>query len=246
MRSVRVIGLAMVRNEQDVIEHVVRHMLSQVDQVVVADNLSTDQTREILDSIADKRLVVVDDLDPAYRQSEKMTALANDWAAPGDWVVPFDADELWGMADGQTLAEGLRSFECSAVVGRPFVHVPQSHTTNDNCPFAAMPWRRTTPEFWPKAALCWAPGTVIEQGNHWTQWGSPEALDIRHFQYRSYDQLVTKVRAGAAALALAPLPASSGAHWRQLSAMTDDELSAWWRDYTQPQDLILDAPWCRA
>ena len=73
------VAVCMARDEADVIGSTVAHMLAQVDAVIVADNLSTDRTREILDQLAggsSGRLVVVEDPDPAYRQSEKMTALA--------------------------------------------------------------------------------------------------------------------------------------------------------------------------
>lgn len=94
------VAVCMARDEADVIGSTVAHMLAQVDAVIVADNLSTDRTREILDEMASAhpgRLVVVEDPDPAYRQSEKMTALALrarlDFGA--EWIVPFDADEVW-------------------------------------------------------------------------------------------------------------------------------------------------------
>ena len=44
-------AVTMVRDEADIIETTVRHMLTQVDVVIVADNRSVDGTREILDSL---------------------------------------------------------------------------------------------------------------------------------------------------------------------------------------------------
>jgi glycosyltransferase involved in cell wall biosynthesis len=239
----------MVRNEEDVIEHTVRHMLNHdLDLVVVADNLSTDDTRDILYSIEATRLVIVDDNDPAYRQSDKMTALAEYWAEAGDWIVPFDADELWNTKDDQTLYDFLRSTtKTDVVAGFPLVHVPQPGDMPHSCPFFSMPYRLTAPEVWPKAALRWRSGTVIEQGNHWTKSSVPDLLDIRHFQYRSFKHLGEKVRAGAVALELTDLPADSGAHWRRFAAMSDSELEEWWIEYTNPTTpLKLDPPRCLA
>ncbi len=236
----------MVRNEEDVIEHVVKHMLNnELDLVVVADNLSTDKTRSILDAIRDRRLVVVDDKDPAYRQSEKMTALANQWAEPGDWIIPFDADEVWGTRGGLSLADRLRIEEADVVVGYPWVHVPQWNDPKQSCPFLSIPKRVTSQEVWPKAALRWATGTIIEQGNHWTKSHLPDTFDVRHFQYRSYEHLVSKVTSGSAALALADLPEDSGAHWRQLASLPNGGLAGWWNEYAR-QPLVLDPPRCRA
>lgn len=243
-----VIGLAMVRDEADVIEHTVRHMLAQdLDLVVVADNLSTDGTREILDAIVQEgyRLVVVDDPDPAYRQSEKMTEMANTWATTGDWVVPFDADELWGVRGRRTLADALKLSGASVVAGKPWVHVPTMPRGHIDCPFEAMPDRMPVQETWPKAALKWSEGLVIEQGNHWTKSPVADALDIRHFQYRSLEHMKRKVRNGTEALELADLPADSGAHWRQMATLSDATLRQQWYDYTN-QPLVFDPPTCLA
>ena len=238
----------MVRNEQDVIDHVVRHMLNQdLDKVVVADNLSTDDTRDILHSIDDDRLVAIDDKDPAYRQSEKMTSLAEFWADSNDWVVPFDADELWNSRiPGQSLGDSLRSMGASVAAARPWVHLPQpDDVAYHGCPFASMPHRVTTQEAWPKAALRWQKGMTIGQGNHWTASTVPDVLDIRHFQYRSLEQLAAKVRAGSAALSLTNLPHNSGLHWRQLGALDDSGLEDWWVNYTN-QPTVFDPPQCFA
>src|SRR5881394_2910564 len=111
----KVIAVAMVKDEADIIQATVCHMLTQVDQVIVADNMSTDGTRNILDSLLvlnSLPVEVVDDNDPAYYQSSKMTHLARlAYLRGADWVVPFDADELW-TANGATVKETLERAEC--------------------------------------------------------------------------------------------------------------------------------------
>ena len=110
-------AVTMVRNEEDIIGEVVRHLLNEgIDLVIVADNLSEDFTRPILDELAnlDPRVLVVDDPDPAYDQAGKMTRLVHRAGAMGaDWILPFDADEWWYWAGG-TLAEFFA--ECSVDV----------------------------------------------------------------------------------------------------------------------------------
>src|SRR5689334_9181615 len=57
-------AITMVKNEQRTIGHVVEHLLAEgLDHVIVADNLSTDRTREVLDALVVRGLpvTVVDD-----------------------------------------------------------------------------------------------------------------------------------------------------------------------------------------
>jgi hypothetical protein len=244
----KVIGISMVKDEQDVIEHVVYHMLAQVDKVIVADNLSDDKTLGLLMAIAkdQPRLRVLDDPDPAYYQSEKMTALAQTYAKPGDWVVPFDADELWGVPSGENLGDWLRNYDGDVAAGRPWTHVRRPGETYDmSCPFRDMPFHRTVQETWPKAALRWTNDTVIEQGNHWTTSAVPDVLDIHHFQYRSYAHYATKVEAGRRAMELTDLPYNSSEHWRRAAEMTETERHEWWHRYVN-QPLVLGDPRCLA
>ena len=90
----------MVKDEADIVAATVAHMCGQVDAVIVADNNSTDGTRDILDGLP---VTVVDDPDPAYYQSRKMTALAGRARVEFDatWVIPFDADEWWYSPHGR-------------------------------------------------------------------------------------------------------------------------------------------------
>jgi len=103
-------AVTMVRNELDVLPLVLDHLEAQgVDQVLVADNGSTDGTLEMLQARASQgRLLLARDSEAAYYQAAKMTLLARAaWRAGADWVVPFDADELWFAAHG-LLADHLR------------------------------------------------------------------------------------------------------------------------------------------
>ena len=96
-------AITMVKNEADIIDRSVQHLLKQgVDHVLVADNLSTDATPDILTRLSrDHPVHVAHDRDPAHYQSWKMGLLAQAARRSGaDWIVPFDADELWFGARG--------------------------------------------------------------------------------------------------------------------------------------------------
>lgn len=234
MDTARTVGICMARDEADIIAATVRHMLAEVDLVIVADNLSTDATRPILDALAEKhpgRIVVVDDLDPAYRQSEKMTALALrarlEHAA--EWIVPFDADEWWYSPFGR-IADVLADVAPQwLIVPAPlFDHVATSEDPDVVDPIGRLGFRRRHPAPLPKVACRWRSDLVIEMGNHgasYTGRGTrfDELLVVRHFPYRSVAQLLRKVRNGSAAYAAAgdSLPASFGAHWREWGALLE-------------------------
>lgn len=233
-----VVAVTMVRDEDDVIRSTVAHMLDEVDAVVVADNLSTDRTREILDDLAldyGDRLEIVDDPDPAYEQSRKMTGLAR-YAAEefgARWVVPFDADEWWYTPHADRIADVLPTIpdRWHVVPADLFDHVATGLDPAEPDPIRRIGWRRRTPGPLPKVAARYRPDLVIEQGNHGAHYDefAPASFDpvlvVRHYPYRSLEQFVRKVRNGAAAYRAAGdrQHPDHGAHWRQWGLILDEQ-----------------------
>jgi hypothetical protein len=221
-------AVTMVKDEADIIGATVAHMLTQVDYVMVADNMSTDNTRRILNELkhsSNGRLMIVDDTDPAYEQSRKMTDLAHQahrfWRA--DWIVPFDADEIWYSPHHDRIADALNELapQWLTVGAALYDHVASRFDDlDDQDPTARIGWRRVKPLGLPKVAGRWHQFMTIEMGNHGVTYPGgttvhDTSLVIRHFPYRSVEQLVRKVRNGAAAYKAAHLPETFGAHWRQ-------------------------------
>lgn len=225
----RVIAVSMVKNEADIIETCVRHIAAHVDHVVVSDNGSTDGTRELLQALPCE---VIDDPDPAYYQSRKMTALAH-YAREhlgADWIVPFDADEIWAPLTGQRIADVLKSADGFQVAPAwLYDHVVTDADPTGVAPQRAMGHRTTERARLHKVAARAYPGMVIEMGNHQVTyphripnvlWG---ALEVRHFPIRTPEQYLRKARQGAAALALTDLPESTGLHWRDWDRLADQQ-----------------------
>jgi hypothetical protein len=229
------VAVSMVRDEADIVGTTVAHMLTQVDAVIVADNLSSDRTRWILDELAagsDGRLTVRFDADPAYTQSAKMTNLAHEAARiyGADWIVPFDADEVWYSPHG-TLTEILEAVPplWHVVPAVLWDHVATGVDPDHPDPVVRLGYHRREPGPMPKVAARYHPDLVIEQGNHGAHYTIQPArylgaeLVIRHFPYRSVEQFVRKVRNGAAAYRAAgdSQPMDAGAHWRQRGDLLD-------------------------
>lgn len=228
------VAVTMVRDEADVIASTVRRMLAQVDAVIVADNLSTDETRPILDALADEysSLLIVDDPDPAYRQSEKMSALAQRARSEfgATWVVPFDADEVWYSPFADTISEVLAEVpdRLHVVPADLFDHVATALDPDELDPIARIGWRRRDRAPLRKVAARYRADLVIEQGNHGAHYAAfaPGLFDpilvVRHFPYRSVEQFLRKVRNGSAAYrAAGTFDPAIGAHWRQWGDLLD-------------------------
>jgi hypothetical protein len=218
-------AVSMVRDEADIVGATVEQMLTQVDRVLIADNGSVDGTREILEGL--NGVEVIDDPDPAYRQSEKMSALAQRAAAAGaEWVVAFDADEWWYSPHGR-IADILAEHPGAVATAAIYDHVATAADPDEPNPVDRIGWRRPDPLPLHKIACRPSLRATITQGNHSAHYPSlaplHDAVVIRHFPYRSVEQVVRKIRNGAAAYAAADLPEDMGAHWRQWGRILDEQ-----------------------
>lgn len=223
-----VVGISMVRDEVDVIAYTLRAMLEQVDWVLIADNGSTDGTRDVLEQIAGEtgRVTVRDDTEVGYFQARKMSALAAYAAAmlEARWVVPFDADERWYSPFGR-IADVLaaQADDVSVVTAELYDHVATALDPDEPSPLERIGWRRRDPAPLPKVAARLYPSLRIHQGNHGADYGGrvDGQLVVRHYPYRSPGQFVSKARNGARAYAATDLPADQGQHWRDYGALLD-------------------------
>lgn len=229
-----VVGITMVRDEADIIGTTIRHMMTQVDGLIVANNRSVDGTNDILYDLQlenpDYPLTVMFDDEVGYMQSEKMTRMAH--AAGRDlgatWIVPFDADEIWYSQWGR-LGSFLESLGDDLVKANLFDHVCTGLDDLDEPdPVRRIRWRRDYCAPLPKVACRYSPDLVIGMGNHeaWHAEDGPMKVSgyrvaIRHFPYRSVDQLCRKIANGAEAYAATDLPVNYGAHWRQWGQILD-------------------------
>ena len=256
-------AISMCKDESDIAEAFVRHMAWHVDELIVADNQSSDGTREMLDELAkDLPLIVLDDPELAYRQSEKMTGLAQKALERGfSWVVCADFDELWYVAaDPQRrIADYLAGLgpDAHIVQAQLFNHLPTAADPRNQNPFERIAWRKRERAPLPKVACRLHPSLVVHQGNHSAYLPgaalSVGGLCVRHFSWRSPEQFVRKIRNGESAYRATNLPPEIGAHWRAFEGKTDeaivDHFKTWFWVAAPKRDdsLIYDpAPMQRA
>ena len=230
-------AVTMVKDEADILGATLDHLLSQgVDHVIVSDNLSSDDTPQIIARYAarsDGRVHAATDAEPAYFQAEKMSRLVHAaWRAGADWVIPFDADEFW-FAEGQTLREYLaglsgRSPEVGVVDARFHHMVPtQPHPADLT---GAEFILDATPVKPGKVAVRAHRLATVSVGNHGASRVGVRAggLHIAHAVYRGPEQVARKVRQGAAAVMLTRPGDEIARHWRAGSALGDAAVQEVW------------------
>ena len=185
-------------------------MAEQVDAVIVMDHGSTDGTRDVLSGLSGRYpLLVLDDADPLFRQSEAMNQLVTIATENlgADWIVPFDADEVWDLPEDPPS-------DADTVRFRAFDHVIVNGVDG-------MPYRRSLSS---STKVMFRPGTGrrLVMGNHSvSQPGQTVEADgiVHHFPNRSVAQFERKVRRGVATYR----EGDYGGHWHRMAAQIDEE-----------------------
>lgn len=247
-------AVAMVRNEEDIIELSIRHLISQgIDRILIVDNLSTDNTRAILEKLSKSLPITLGiDHEKAYYQSEKMTFLCDFAFAHGaNWVIPFDADEFWYAQKG-TLKDFIYSQKSSILEARLYNQFP---TKDGKWVIDSLPHPDGKISFKKRKNF------VVSMGNHEviTAGTKDSGLYIIHRPWRSKSQLINKLRQGYEALALTDIDETKGYHWRANGSASEDELYLIWQNLLEgkasddlawrpkgklsPMDSILPATW---
>jgi hypothetical protein len=244
-----------VRNEQHIIPICIGHLLNnlKVDRVLVADNGSSDSTKEILERIArqDERVRWTDASGP-FLQSEIVTELAMSAYREGArWILPNDADEFFAFGtktiNGVPASSNIGAFEIGVRTFIQFSWVRNDHPRALESMFLfARPignvetGRRlvesgaiaSVQHAYPGKLLLRAhPSLVIEKGNHKAKIdGDLEHLPrarVLHAPLRAADRLAHRRATGIHLNDM--VSGNISWHLRRLRNFDDNELTDEWR-----------------
>jgi glycosyltransferase involved in cell wall biosynthesis len=210
--NMKLVAIARVRNELDIIEAFVRHHAQHFDKLIVLDDGSSDGTCQILHQLqsAYPDLVVLRQPTIGYMQNRYMNLLlrmaVDKFGA--DWIAPLDADEFIEPADGLMLEQVLaeRPPAIYRLGWRNFIWNPDFEQSNERNPVLRQRFR--LPERLDQTKLLlhseFLTGTAeLSLGNHELVDGGrlvpTEPLDcvqLCHYPIRSVAQYAAKIVVG--------------------------------------------------
>ena len=172
----KIVAVAMVKNEADIIESFARHALTFADALIVADHHSTDETRAILRKLADEGMSVETTVydGEGHDQSEVVTRLMRRAISVygADVIVPLDADEFIVSTTDRSVRETLGIISSDNVYFIPWVDyaLVSPETDKDKFVLARPAMRHKEPKHLPKIIVGAGAATrqhlIIQQGNH--------------------------------------------------------------------------------
>ena len=212
MNQFKKISFTLAKNEEDIIESFVRHNVQYIDHMYIADNMSSDSTKEILLSLKDEGLPITiwDDLEPAHLQSKKSTAayhkIINE--REFDLFVLLDADEFLLLKDDTQDYQ----FQLGDVLEVTRACYVISTLEPDPVDVIKNMSRRMRELQTSKAAILFDPSRVnglkIGEGSHHVYYGGvlqnkkTSPFSIAHFPYRGLNNYLSKTILGWHAMLL--------------------------------------------
>jgi hypothetical protein len=211
---IEALGIAIVKNEADVIEPFVRHNLGFMDALFIADNDSVDGTREILVQLQREGLPIVlfDDPIVGHFQAEKVTAMYRRVVPEFKprFVFLLDADEFIVAPSRSVLDHQLRAIPPGSQAQyywRTYIPAPTGPEGDIADPLRSIVHRRISEDPWTKSIIVTEPKIdmklKVQQGNHDVELAGKllPAVKLRdvalaHFPVRSIDQTSGKALVG--------------------------------------------------
>ena len=234
---IEALGIAMVKNEADVIEAFVRHNLGFMDALAIVDNDSIDGTREILVQLQQEGLPIIlfDNPVVGHFHAEIMTAVYRKVVPQFKprFVFLLDADEFIVASSRDALYVQLRAMRPGTQAQycwRTYIPAPTGPEGDPSDPLRSITHRKVVEHDprW-KAVIVTKPKIdmklKIVHGNHGATYAGRllrriklRDVVIAHFPVRSVDQITSKVLVGWIANLERNryLPGHFADHWKSL------------------------------
>jgi len=235
----KIYAVAMVKNESDIIESFCRHTLTFADGLIVCDDASVDDTREILQKLADEglNLTVYDNTNTfGYYQVEITNQLVNVAIAEhgADLILPLDADEFLYAANGLAVREVLETLNDSTVYDARWAQFVPTEKPRENSVFLPkyfsdyMRFSRAGLKIFTGAKIITERQGTVALGNHFVRLPNGDAIEttpmpllrLGHYPIRSVEQAMTKAIVGWANTLCVPGRATDPTimpeHWKAM------------------------------
>ena len=211
-------AVAMVLNEADIIETSIRHLFAEgIDEMYLAVGECDDNSWNIIESL-DLPIHMYHDTDEVWHQAAWTNELIARAGTDGhEWIVPFDADEFVYATNSDSIADTLADCPHDNLLLHQWGH----HSWGA---------REVTPRTQPKVAFRYSFGVTVSMGAHACSLpgGQWDVLDIREWQFLSFDHFCKKVRTRIATLDPVERARGNGWHMTRFDGKSDEEMRTEW------------------
>jgi len=213
--SKKILSISMVKNEADIIESFVRYNMNFLDEMIILDNYSSDNTLEILNLLKKEglNLQILKDDDNDFDQTIKTNLLLSKAVHEfnADIIVPLDADEFLISSENQNPRKYLEMIEFPEYLSVKWkTYVPTFDNENEKFIPSKITFSREDLGEYRKVIL---PKELFEKydvkiskGSHKLLFDEKykdliknkldENLRVAHFPIRSKEQFISKISIG--------------------------------------------------
>jgi hypothetical protein len=259
----KIFGICCVRDENDIIRDTLEAALAWNDKIFVFDNASTDGTWETVSEMARQhsKIVIVGHDDRTFTEELRSEIFEDhrNVASPGDWWCRLDADEIYIDNPLQFLASvpALYGFVWSATFNFYFTDVDAQNYERNPSEWLSRPVPERIRHYqnnWSEPRFVRHRKNLRWKGEMWPPnrgLSSPRRIRLKHYQYRSPEQIARRIGIRRTLLTIFPHEAK-----RELCVPKDAARSDWsenwmktaaleevtWRDRVRPaSDCDVDA-----
>lgn len=120
-------------NEQEMLPYFLNHYSKMVDKIVVYDNYSTDNSRQILESFKDCEIEIIDyDTNNQYSEESQTNLRNNCWKNDTDsnYIIVVDIDEIIYHPNFREFLSSNKNIDCFKPIGYDMIcdDVPTDHS----------------------------------------------------------------------------------------------------------------------